>query len=91
MPHAKAQLFSWPGLASVVLNLDDPFGQRLEQPDPTAARVAGYGFQRGAVVGEKLRLSQAGLHLRPCTPTGAMPKSMRRCWAASMPPTCWPC
>ena len=26
---AKAQLFSWPGLASVVLNLDDSFGQQL--------------------------------------------------------------
>ena len=24
-------------------------------------------------------------------PTGAMPRSMRRCWAASMPPTCSPC
>ncbi len=59
---AKARLFSWPGLAWAVLNVDDAFGQRLES-ETRPARVAGYGFQRGAVVGEKLRLSQAGLHL----------------------------
>jgi UDP-N-acetylmuramoyl-L-alanyl-D-glutamate--2,6-diaminopimelate ligase len=59
---AKARLFSWPGLEWVVLNVDDAFGQRLES-ETRPARVAGYGFQRGAVVGEKLRLSQAGLHL----------------------------
>ena len=34
------------------------------------ARVAGYGFQRGAVVGEKLQLSQAGLHLQVHTDWG---------------------
>lgn len=66
---AKAQLFNWPGLASVVLNLDDPFGQQLEQ-SIRSTRVAGYGFQRGAVVGEKLRLSQTGLHLRAHTDWG---------------------
>jgi len=33
-------------------------------------RVAGYGFQRGAVVGDKLRLSQAGLHLAVRTDWG---------------------
>jgi UDP-N-acetylmuramoyl-L-alanyl-D-glutamate--2,6-diaminopimelate ligase len=59
---AKARLFSWPGLEWVVLNVDDAFGQRLES-ETRPARVAGYGFQRGAVVGNKLRLSQAGLHL----------------------------
>jgi UDP-N-acetylmuramoyl-L-alanyl-D-glutamate--2,6-diaminopimelate ligase len=66
---AKAQLFSWPGLASVVLNLDDPFGQQLEH-SIRSTRVAGYGFQRGAVVGEKLRLSQNGLQLRAHTDWG---------------------
>jgi UDP-N-acetylmuramoyl-L-alanyl-D-glutamate--2,6-diaminopimelate ligase len=59
---AKARLFSWPGLEWVVLNVDDAFGQRLES-ETRPSRVAGYGFQRGAVVGNKLRLSQAGLHL----------------------------
>ena len=67
--NAKARLFSWPGLDSVVLNVDDAFGQRLER-DVCAARVAGYGFQRGAVVGDRLRLSQAGLHLQVRTDWG---------------------
>ncbi|MBT9590863.1 MAG: UDP-N-acetylmuramoyl-L-alanyl-D-glutamate--2,6-diaminopimelate ligase [Thiobacillus sp.] len=67
--NAKARLFSWPGLDWVVLNVDDPFGQRLES-EVNAARVAGYGFQRGAVVGDTLRLSQSGLHLQVRTDWG---------------------
>jgi UDP-N-acetylmuramoyl-L-alanyl-D-glutamate--2,6-diaminopimelate ligase len=59
---AKARLFSWPGLEWAVVNLDDAFGKQLEA-ETRLASVAGYGFRRGAVVGEKLRLSQAGLHL----------------------------
>jgi UDP-N-acetylmuramoyl-L-alanyl-D-glutamate--2,6-diaminopimelate ligase len=66
---AKARLFSWPGLAWAVLNVDDAFGQQLES-ETRPARVAGYGFQRGAVVGEKLRLSQSGLHLNVRTDWG---------------------
>ena len=66
---AKARLFGWPGLEWVVVNVDDAFGQRLEA-ETRPARVAGYGFQRGAVVGEKLRLSQAGLHLAVHTDWG---------------------
>ena len=67
---AKAQLFSWPGLTSVVLNLDDAFGLQLEN-SIRSARVAGYGFQRGTVVAENLRLSQHGLHLRARTDWGS--------------------
>jgi UDP-N-acetylmuramoyl-L-alanyl-D-glutamate--2,6-diaminopimelate ligase len=66
---AKARLFSWPGLDWVVTNTDDAFGQRLES-ETRLARVAGYGFQRGAVLGDKLRLSQAGLHLAVRTDWG---------------------
>jgi UDP-N-acetylmuramoyl-L-alanyl-D-glutamate--2,6-diaminopimelate ligase len=66
---AKARLFSWPGLEWVVVNVDDAFGQQLES-ETRPSRVAGYGFQRGAVVGEKLRLSQAGLHLSVHTDWG---------------------
>ncbi|HSJ81796.1 MAG TPA: UDP-N-acetylmuramoyl-L-alanyl-D-glutamate--2,6-diaminopimelate ligase [Thiobacillus sp.] len=66
---AKARLFSWPGLEWVVVNVDDDFGKRLEA-ETRLAGVAGYGFQRGAVVGEKLRLSQAGLHLAVRTDWG---------------------
>ncbi len=66
---AKARLFSWPGLEWAVVNVDDDFGRRLEG-ETRPARVAGYGFQRGAAVGESLRLSQAGLHLRVRTDWG---------------------
>ncbi|MBU1225050.1 MAG: UDP-N-acetylmuramoyl-L-alanyl-D-glutamate--2,6-diaminopimelate ligase [Gammaproteobacteria bacterium] len=66
---AKARLFNWPGLDWVVLNVDDAFGQQLESAT-RPARVAGYGFQRGAVIGEKLRLSQTGLHLAVRTDWG---------------------
>lgn len=59
---AKTKLFTWPELDCAVLNLDDPFGRYLEG-EARAARVVGYGFTRGAVLGEQLRLSQEGLHL----------------------------
>jgi UDP-N-acetylmuramoyl-L-alanyl-D-glutamate--2,6-diaminopimelate ligase len=66
---AKARLFNWPGLEWVVVNVDDVFGQRLES-ETRPARVAGYGFHRGAVVAQKLSLSQAGLHLTVHTDWG---------------------
>jgi len=65
----KARLFNWPGLQWAVLNVDDAFGRQLES-ETRPSRVAGYGFQRGAVVGEKLRLSQRGLHLHVHTDWG---------------------
>ncbi len=43
----------------------------LPSGETRPARVAGYGFQRGAVIGEKLRLSQAGLHLAVRTDWGS--------------------
>lgn len=66
---AKARLFNWPGLQWAVLNLDDEFGRRLES-ETRPARVAGYGFRRGAVIGDALRLSQAGLNLQVRTDWG---------------------
>ena len=45
----KAQLFNWPGLEWVVLNGDDAFGRQLEGMT-RPARVASYGFERGAVI-----------------------------------------
>ncbi|MEW6119279.1 MAG: UDP-N-acetylmuramoyl-L-alanyl-D-glutamate--2,6-diaminopimelate ligase [Pseudomonadota bacterium] len=66
---AKARLFAWPGLESIVLNVDDPFGRQLEG-ETRPARVAGYGFARGAVIGENLRLSQAGMHMKVRTDWG---------------------
>jgi UDP-N-acetylmuramoyl-L-alanyl-D-glutamate--2,6-diaminopimelate ligase len=66
---AKALLFNWPGLEWAVVNVDDAFGQRLEG-ETRPARVAGYGFHRGAVVAQKLSLSQAGLLLAVHTDWG---------------------
>ena len=66
---AKARLFNWPGLEWVVLNVDDAFGRQLEG-ETRSARVAGYGFHRGAVVADTLRLSQGGLHLTVHTDWG---------------------
>ncbi len=67
--QAKARLFNWPGLEWVVVNVDDAFGQQLES-ETRPARVVGYGFRRGAVIGNTLRLSQAGLHLNVHTDWG---------------------
>ena len=66
---AKARLFAWPGLEYAVLNVDDAFGQQLEG-ETRSARVAGYGFTRGAVVGEALRLTRAGLTMKVRTDWG---------------------
>ncbi|MFN7087663.1 MAG: UDP-N-acetylmuramoyl-L-alanyl-D-glutamate--2,6-diaminopimelate ligase [Burkholderiales bacterium] len=66
---AKARLFAWPGLESAVLNLDDAFGRQLEG-EIRHARVAGYGFTRGAVVGESLRLGRTGLAMKVRTDWG---------------------
>ena len=59
---AKARLFDWPGLAACVLNADDAFGRKLES-ETHHARVAAYGFTRGAVVAERLALRQNGMTL----------------------------
>ncbi len=67
--RAKAKLFGWSGLEWLVLNLDDAFGQQLEAAHPTA-QVAGYGFARGSVIGDKLRLTQAGLEMHVRTDWG---------------------
>ena len=65
----KARLFNWPGLEWVVLNVDDAFGRQLEGLT-RPARVAGYGFNRGAVVANKLQLSQSGMHMEVHTDWG---------------------
>jgi len=67
--NAKARLFDWPGLDWAVLNVDDAFGQRLER-EVRSSQLAGYGFHRGAVIGDKLRLTQQGLHLNVHTDWG---------------------
>jgi UDP-N-acetylmuramoyl-L-alanyl-D-glutamate--2,6-diaminopimelate ligase len=47
--EAKARLFEIPGLATAVLNLDDPFGVRLaERLDGRGVRTIGYGLAHAA-------------------------------------------
>ena len=65
----KAQLFNWPGLEWVVLNSDDAFGRQLEGMT-RPARVASYGFERGAVVARQLRLTQTGMQMEVHTDWG---------------------
>ncbi len=65
----KAQLFNWPGLEWVVLNGDDAFGRQLEGMT-RPARVASYGFERGAVVAHKLHMTQSGMQMEVHTDWG---------------------
>ena len=65
----KAQLFNWPGLEWVVLNVDDAFGRQLESLT-RPARVASYGFTRGTVIGNQLSLGQSSLHMQVHTDWG---------------------
>ena len=59
---AKARLFEWKGLDAAVLNLDDEFGLRLEEKIRGPKKV-GYGFSRGAVMGELLMADYSGLRM----------------------------
>ncbi len=59
---AKARLFNWPGLNNAVLNLDDEFGRQLER-EIKGLHIAGYGFERGAVIGEILQADRLGLRI----------------------------
>jgi len=61
---AKARLFSWAGLASAVINVDDPFGRRLLESLP--ASVVGLSYGRGAadVSWEDLAFDGAGVRGR---------------------------
>ena len=59
---AKARLFNWPGLNTAVLNVDDAFGRQLENK-LKGPHIAGYGFERGAVIGELDQEDRSGLRM----------------------------
>ncbi|MHB8916221.1 MAG: Mur ligase family protein, partial [Thiobacillus sp.] len=65
----KARLFHWPGLEWAVLNNDDAYGRQLEGMT-RSARVASYGFERGAVVARRLNLLQSGMQMELHTEWG---------------------
>ena len=73
---AKEKLFHWPQLRLAVVNLDDPFGQKIAEHSP-ASRVLGYTQQEGAftdrqgiVRAEAVEETSGGLAFLLVTPNG---------------------
>ncbi len=68
---AKARLFAWPGLASVVINADDAFGQSLiDAARARGQRVLTYGMGTADVAATAMTMDTAGLLLEVTTPWG---------------------
>lgn len=68
---AKRRLFYWPGLACMVVNVDDDFGAELaEDAEGRDIRVLTYGLQGGDVHGTNLELRGDGLAMDVVTPFG---------------------
>ncbi len=68
---AKARLFSWPGLACVVINADDPFGQSMiESARSRGQRMLTYGTASADVVATSMTMDAAGMTLNVNTPWG---------------------
>ena len=68
---AKARLFSWPGLKTVVVNADDAFGQRLiETARSRGQRLLTYGASSADVVATGISMNAAGMVLDVGTPWG---------------------
>ena len=69
--HAKARLFSWPGLRSAVINGDDPFGQGLiDAARSRGQRVVSYGFSNADVAATGIAMGGGGIALSVATPWG---------------------
>jgi UDP-N-acetylmuramoyl-L-alanyl-D-glutamate--2,6-diaminopimelate ligase len=69
--EAKRMLFHWPDLQTVVLNLDDAFGQRLaDELRDTQVKVIGYGvgeiaaYPAGTLVAADARFDHNGIRAR---------------------------
>ena len=68
---AKAKLFAWPGLATAVINADDPFGQSLiDAARARGQRVLTVSLTNGDIVAHGLTTDQRGIHLDIGTPWG---------------------
>ncbi len=69
---AKARLFAWPGLATAVLNVDDPFGADLaaQLRGRDKPRVLTYGLAGADVHAEAIRGTPRGIALDVRTPWG---------------------
>ncbi len=68
---AKARLFMWPGLAHVVINADDAFGQSLiDAARARGQRVLTYGMGTADVGATSMTMDTSGLTLHVATPWG---------------------
>ncbi len=68
---AKAQLFTWPGLRTSVINADDAFGSNLiDIAKAKGRRVLSYGFGAADIAGSRLSSTARGLALVVDTPWG---------------------
>ncbi len=69
--QAKARLFSWPGLRTVVINADDPFGQSLIDAARTrGTRLLTYGLASADIAATEIRMTGNGIALSVNTPWG---------------------
>jgi UDP-N-acetylmuramyl-tripeptide synthetase len=68
---AKARLFAWPGLKTLVINADDAFGQSLiDAARARGQRVLTYGMGTADVGATSMTMDTAGLSLDVATPWG---------------------
>jgi UDP-N-acetylmuramyl-tripeptide synthetase len=68
---AKARLFTWPGLKTLVINADDAFGQSLiDAARARGQRVLTYGMGTADVGATSMAMDTAGLSLDVATPWG---------------------
>nr|WP_131993877.1 UDP-N-acetylmuramoyl-L-alanyl-D-glutamate--2,6-diaminopimelate ligase [Dokdonella fugitiva] len=70
--EAKQRLFSWPGLAGAIINVDDAFGRVLTRVVGDRVKLVRYGIERddADVVARDIRSGAAGLRFRLATPWG---------------------
>jgi UDP-N-acetylmuramyl-tripeptide synthetase len=69
--QAKAKLFTWPGLRTVVVNADDPFGQSLiDAARARGARLLSYGLASADIAATEIRVTANGIALAVNTPWG---------------------
>jgi UDP-N-acetylmuramyl-tripeptide synthetase len=69
--QAKAKLFSWPGLRTVVINADDPFGQSLiDAARNRGTRLLTYGLASADIAATEIRMTGNGIALSVNTPWG---------------------
>jgi len=68
---AKAKLFAWPGLATCVINTDDPFGRHLiDAARASGVKVLSYGLASGDIRAMSFASTPAGIALAVATPWG---------------------